>query len=164
MAGLVGEIAGGAIRYAYVSGGVVSGAEDVGGTDWDREHRKQILRYSYAAPGQVSSPGASGGLIGFIFSFDLIPVNASYWDTETTNRTTSAGNSGEGYSTTDLQSPTNFTGIYANWGGIWCDPDTRKVMEVDDRPEGFLSTWDLGNSTQYPVLNCMPGGLSAQGR
>ncbi len=160
--GLIGEVTGGTIRYAYVSGGVISGDDNVGGLIGTGASQTD-LRYSYAAPGQVASSGTSGGLIGSIF--DLVLVNASYWDTETTNRTTSAGNLGEGHSTTDLQSPTEFAGsIYANWGGIWCDPDTGEVMEVDARPAGFLSVWDLGTSSQYPALNCMPGGLSAQGR
>ena len=159
--GLVGSMVGGAIHHTYVSGGKVSGGDSAGGLIGAVMNAD--IRYSYAAPGNVSvSISSSGGLIGVRFGINA--VNSTYWDTETTMQSDSAGDLGEGHSTTDLQSPTNFTGIYADWSGIWCDPDTREVMEVDDRPEGFLSVWDLGNEMQYPALNCMPGGLSAQGR
>ena len=79
----------------------------------------------------------------------------------------SASGFGEGHSTLELQNPITFTGIYADWGNFWCDPNTGDEME-DDTEAGpgdpFIRVWDLGTSSQYPALNCMPGGLSAQGR
>ena len=168
----VGELVGDAdnadIRYAYASGGSVAGSSGVGGLIGDISSTQ--IHVSYSATGLVSGIGITSGLFGISDSESL--VNVSYWDTQTTGSLTNDGNLGVGYTTTELQSPTDFTtagadgsdNIYADWDGIWCHPDTREVREVDDQPAGFLSVWDLGNEMQYSALNCMPGGLSAQGR
>ena len=59
-------------------------------------------------------------------------MNASYWDTDTSVQTDSAG--GTGYPTNSLQSPTSYTGIYADW-----DNDS-------------TDHWDFGSDSEYPVL------------
>ena len=65
-------------------------------------------------------------------------TTASYWDTETSGRTTSAG--GEGKTTSELQSPTGYTGIYADWN-------------VDLNGDGTGDDpWDFGTSRQHPAL------------
>ncbi len=168
----VGELVGDAdnadIRYVYASGGSVAGSSGIGGLIGDISSTQ--IHVSYSATGSVSGAGIASGLFGISDSETF--VNVSYWDTQTTGHLTNDGNFGVGYTTTELQSPTDFTtagadgsdNIYADWDGIWCHPDTGEVMEVDDQPAGFLSVWDLGNEMQYPALNCMPGGLSAQGR
>ena len=68
-----------------------------------------------------------GGLVGA--NETSTPVVASYWDTETSGQSTSDG--GVGKSTSELQSPTSNTGIYARW---------------DD------DVWDFGTSSEYPNL------------
>ena len=164
--GLVGYGLDSHIYYVYVHNGSVAGTREAAISGLVGDGGSATIRYSYAAGGRVStvdtSLGGPGGLVGV--ADDATTVNASYWDTNTTGQSMSALNLGEGKTTLELQSPTTFTGIYADWDGIWCDPDTGEVMEGDTQPAGFLSVWDLGDADQYPVLSCLPGGLSAQGR
>ncbi len=159
--GLVGDGRTADIRYAAVSGGSVKGTgSNVGGLVGQGGGAQ--INYSYAAPGLVSGSGAVGGLIGR--ANPVTDVIASYWDNQTTMQSMSASDLGEGHSTTALQSPTEFTGIYVDWGNAWCNPNTGEEMTSSSQPPGFIRVWDLGNSTQYPALNCLPGGLSAQDR
>ncbi len=167
--GLVGYGLDSHIYYVYVRNGSVAGTREPAISGLVGDGSSATIRYSYTAGGRVSTVDASlggpGGLVGV--ADDATTVNASYWDTDTTMLSMSALNLGKGKTTTELQSPITFTGIYADWGGIWCNRDTGEVMEVmdaDDLPNGFFSVWNLGTSSQYPVLNCLPGGLSAQGR
>ena len=52
-----------------------------------------------------------------------------------------------------------------DWGNFWCNPNTvEETIESTSQPLGFVRVWDLGTNYEYPALNCMPGGLSAQGR
>ncbi len=92
---------------------------------------------SYAT-GSVDASGDSsdvyaGGLVGFNDG----SISYSYWDTETSRQSTSAG--GEGKTTSELQTPTGYTGIYAAWnvdldGWRWDEP------------------WDFGTASEYPSL------------
>ncbi len=173
--GLVGFGESANIRYVYVHNGSVAGTRDdaIGGLVGDGG--KATIRYSYAAGGEVSTSNSLGGPGGLVGAADRITVNATYWDTDTTMLSTSALNLGEGKTTMELQSPTDFTtaaadgsaNIYADWGNFWCDPRTDAERE-DATATGpgapFVRVWDLGTANQYPVLNCLPGGLSAQGR
>ena len=104
---------------------------------------------SYAT-GAVKGTGSNvGGLVGSDtypasgrFNYKGTATN-SYWNTETTGQATSAG--GIGKTTSQLQSPTGYTGIYANW-----NVNLDGVAGNDD-------PWDFGASSQYPTLKY--GGL-----
>ncbi len=171
LGGLAGNGQQSNIRNAYVSGGSITslaGAR-VGGLVGNGPGSQ--IRYSYAAGGQISGGVLQvGGLLGVANS--TTTVTASYWDNETTGQSASARNLGEGKTTLELQSPTDFTtvgadglaNIYADWDNFWCDPNTGEEIENPSQPPGFVRRWDLGTSSQYPALNCVPGGLSAQGR
>ena len=97
----------------------------------------------------VSDPSriAEGGLAGRVSNSS---VTASYWDTVTSTLTSSAG--GTGQTTTALQTPTGYTGIYENWN-IDVDGDGN----ADD-------PWDFGTGSQYPVLKYASHDFAAQGR
>ncbi len=152
------------IRYAYVFGGSVTGENEVGGLVGYGQLSQ--IHYSYAATGLVPGSGdIIGGLIGNANS--QTTVHSAYWDTQTAGRpmAKSGGNLGRGKTTAELQSPTEFAGsIYKDWGNLRCDPNTGNVIETTDPAAPFIPLWDLGTNSQYPVLNCLPGGLSAQGR
>ena len=120
--GLVGanETNGGTITASYAVGTVSGSRIFVGG----------LVGANFGAISAAYATGAvSGGSVGGLGGFNSGTITASYWDTETSGLSTSAG--GEGKTTSDLQSPTSNTGIYATW---------------DD------DVWDFGTSTDYPNL------------
>ena len=78
-----------------------------------------------------------GGLVG-LSSGSGATVSASYWDTVTSSLSTSAG--GAGQTTTALQTPTGYTGIYSAWN-----------INLDGQAGGD-DPWNFGTSSQYPVL------------
>ena len=82
-----------------------------------------------ASYGSVTSSSNAGGLVGETSGGG---ISASYWDTQTTGQTSSAGSEDSaGKTTAQLLAPTSASGIYATW-----DPDV----------------WDFGTSSQYPAL------------
>ena len=103
-------------------------------------------RANYAI-GNVTAPSGAnevGGLAGMYVSAPAQPGEGSnYWDVE------ASGQSGSpefavGYTTAQLQAPTGYTGIYADWN-------------VDVGADGAFGgagddPWDFGSSSQYPVL------------
>ena len=102
--------------------GRVSGFLQVGGLVGDNVVR---IRAGYAT-GRVTGTSLVGGLAG---DNDRGRISDSYWDTLTSGRAT--GSNGQGQTTTELQSPTDATGIYADWD--------------DDQ-------WDFGEADEYPAL------------
>ena len=128
--GLVGI--GNAITSSYATGSV-SGNYNVGGLVGSHA----AIASSYAT-GLVSATGDTfyiGGLVGYD---EGDGITASYWDTETTGQAGSYG--GVGKTTAELQSPTGYTRLYAEWN-LDLDGDNT----ADD-------PWDFGNSRQYPAL------------
>ena len=85
-----------------------------------------------------------GGLIGNSTG----KVFYSYWDTTASEQQHSDG--GQGKTTVELQTPTFYTGIYANWN-----------LNLDGRTGGD-DPWSFGTSGHYPVLKY--GGLSVAGQ
>ena len=160
--GLIGAAFAGTVTTSYSSASV-SGDDDIGGlVGWnDGASRGGSINASYAT-GDVSGDNAIGGLVGYhnhgviIASYatgtvsgnehlgglvgdkNLGTTRDSYWDTETTGQSNSSG--GEGKTTSELQSPTGYGGIYANWD-----------LNLDG-VDGGESPWDFGTSGQYPVL------------
>ena len=122
------------IQSSYATGNV-SGASFVGGLVGENATK---VENSYAT-GSVTGTSNTGGLIGY--SLPSIPdvsaggsVSASYWDTQTSGKADAGevGKYGDGKTTSDLQTPTSATGIYASWT--------------------TGSVWDFGTSSQYPAL------------
>ena len=92
---------------------------------------------SYSIGSVTTDFGEVGGLHGSNVAGGP-SARDSYWDTQTSGQSESAG--GEGKTTGELQSPTGYTGIYENWN-MDLDEDG-----VDD------DLWDFGNAGQYPTL------------
>ena len=139
---LVGVNQPGTIIASYSTGSVtgstaggLTGSNSAGGT----------ISTSYAT-GAVAGGAAGGGLVGSDTSYrSKVKGTAtnSYWDTETTGQSTSAG--GTGKTTSELQLPTGYSGIYATWN-----------LNLDGIA-GNDDPWDFGADSQYPVLKY--GGL-----
>ncbi len=103
--------------------------------------------------GPVSSPSASSattGPFGGVISGGTITDN--YWDTGTTDIADDSDTTApEGKTTSDLQSVTSYTGIYANWN-----------VNVDGTT-GNDDPWEFGTGMQYPRLKFDGMSQVAQG-
>ena len=86
----------------------------------------------------TSDSGDAGGLDGNNFA-GRGTARDSYWDTQTSGQSESAG--GEGKTTSGLQSPTGYTGIYENWN-----------LDLVFKGGNGDDLWDFGNASQYPIL------------
>ena len=139
--GLVGSN-NGRIAASYATGSV-TGSNDVGGLVGQNVG---TIVASYAVGGVTGDYAA--GLVGLDFG----TIINSYWDTETSGQSVAEPGSGEvdagvGKTTSELQSPTSYEGVYADWN-----------VDLDDADgDGETSTgaddyWDFGTSGQYPVL------------
>ena len=116
------------------------------------------LTASYAR-GSVSGTrtGAQvGGLLGRAVN---ATVTASYWDTQASGQSTSAGGSGAvAQSASNLQTPTGYTGIYGSWNvNVDGDTDTGDGSGNDD-------PWSFGANDEYPALKYGGQDLGAQGQ
>ena len=151
----------GVIAASYATGSVSgNGFADVGGLVGDNRYTG-VITAAYAE-GSVSGRadryggllGSNQGVVTFCFSTGVVPESGGglverngnngavancYWDTETSGQSDSAG--GEGKTTAELQSPTGYTGAYADWN-VDLDGDGSR-----DDP------WIFGSATDYPVLN-----------
>ena len=152
--GLVGFTIG-PVTTSYATGHV-EGTEDVGGLAGDN---RGSITASYAT-GHVEGGEKVGGLVGFgggtitaSYATGLVwgdenvgglvgnahptaTQTASYWDMHTSGQSIGPG----GRTTTELQAPTDYDGIYQTWN-LDLDGDA----EADD-------PWDFGTSAQYPVV------------
>ena len=139
---------------AYVNGSAYAGG--LVGQLWSGS-----ITNSYSTGRVARSSGTAttiGGLIGGVI---LSPtVTASYYDTSTSGCvtggsdgcTTSAGGSGAvGKTTRQLQTPTDYTSIYANW-----NTNLDGVTGNDD-------PWTFGNKMQYPMLDYKGMSTDPQG-
>jgi len=138
--GLIGFNRNGTINASYATGSVTAGNK-AGGLAGENQG---TINASYAT-GSVTGATNAGGLVGYNNPTANLrnhtyagTVTASYFKTRTT------GDGGE--TTSRLQSPTGYTGIYATWN-----------LNLDG-VNGNDDPWDFGNASQYPVLKY--GGLA----
>ena len=146
LGGLVGLNHEGAIAASYATGRVSGTGGWVGGLVG---LNKGAITASYAT-GLVSGGENVGGLVGL--SNGTGTVTASYWDTHTSGHPT--GTHGEGRTTTALQAPMDYSGIYQTWN---LDLDGRAgTFQTGNLPldsDGVADDpWAFGTATQYPVL------------
>ena len=134
---------GGTVTASYVTGSVTTtkSSGHVGGMlGLPSNNTKITASYSTAV---VTGPG-SQGLIGTPISGNPETIRAgvvdSYWDTEVSTKTNSVA--GTGKTTSELQTPTGYSGIYANWN----DLDGVSGEDAD-------LLWRFGSATQYPALS-----------
>ena len=141
--GLIGENDA-AVTASYATGWV-AGDDKVGGLVGSNG---RTITASYAT-GPVTGVRNVGGLVGRNrLSGSTGTVTTSYWDTTTSRRTSSAG--GQGRTTGQLQTPTGYSGIYAQWNvdldgdGEANDPwhfDTGKYPALQVNGDGQGTDW-----------------------
>ena len=130
--GLVGSKRNGAITACYARVRV-NGAQTVGGLIGADSLGSITASYTLGRVSGTSSVSA--------FRSGSGTVTASYWDTETSDIADDTDdNAPEGKTTAELQTPTDYTGIYANWN-----------VNVDG-VTGNDNPWAFGEDYQYPVL------------
>ena len=158
--GLVGYHQSKLINASYATGPVTGSSAGglVGTVATPRE--EATIRASYAT-GSVDG-GTAGGLVGYVYNKGIITasyatgrvagsrtgglvgrnergtVTNSYWDTSTSGQ--GSGSPGSGRTTSQLQSPRSYSGIYASWN-------------VDLEGDGMNDDpWNFGTTSQYPAL------------
>ena len=140
--GLIGALAGtncGNMRNCY-STSLVTGSynsQNLGGLVGMNSYYGSIYHGSISdcySTGSVSGTSYVGGLLGYNSSGS---VNNSFWDTQTSSRTTSEG--GTGKTTTEMKMLSTFTS--AGWD--------------------FADAWGIGNGQTYPYLKPFNGINSA---
>ena len=125
------SVSGGASNGGGLVGRVVSGA----------------VTNSYSTGSVATTDTPRGGLIGASSSGI---ITASYWDTQTSNQNSSRG--GTGQTTSGLQTPTGYTGIYADWNA-----------NIDGET-GADDPWEFGSPGWYPSLKYAGHDRSKQNR
>ena len=143
--GVAGENIG-RIIASYSTGDIATTDGPIGGLAGQNDN--QVIA-SYSTASVTATPADAtkshpGGLIGLADSAgDRTPtVTNSYFDTDASGQTSSAG--GDGKTARELQTPTGYAGIYADWDDIDLDGDPATVDEND--------FWRFGLPGQYPVL------------
>lgn len=113
-----------------VVGGSINGDTRLGGIWGDMDQAVDTITNSYAS---ISITGNSivGGLVGE--AHGSATSSNSYWDTDIGPATSAGGAVGK--TTSELQTPTDATGIYSAW---------------DD------AVWDFGTDSEYPTLSTTP--------
>ena len=134
----------GKIFAAYATGGVTSTGprSAAGGLTGGNVTSSADIKSSYST-GAASATGTSSTAAAFV-GWGNGQISDSYWDATASGVADDAdATSPEGKTTSELQTPTSATGIYANWDDI----DIKNDGTADDDP------WDFGTSSQYPVLS-----------
>jgi hypothetical protein len=132
--GLVGEIRSGEISKSYSTGNV-NGDADCGGLVGELDSNGKIFN-SYST-GNVSGNFDVGGLVGVSSG----TVTDSYWDTETSGQSSSAG--GTGLTTSEMtgaSAPSNMTGF--DFSSVWTTTDSYPELSVFS--DAFIPTGILG--------------------
>ena len=143
--GLGGRIGGKAIAAVYTTGAVTaSGAGSfAGGVLGEMEPLADGFKSAYVT-GPIAKTGDCGGanpLYGLATGLKANAVAGLYWNAETTGYPIRPGFQQRGYASSDLQTPTDASAIYATW-----------AVDVDG--DGAIDTplWDFGTNMQYPKL------------
>ena len=120
------------VRTSYSTASVsgTSSNPQIGGLVGSNQYTATI-RNSYAAGDITSNHGLRGGLVGVGFNGNF---HSSYWDNTIESSVGDSVSASLGKTTSELQTPTTYDGIYAAW----------------DDTDG--DAWDFGTSTEYPVL------------
>ena len=145
--GLVGSNStSGRIVSSYAAG-AVSGDYGVGGL-LGFNLGKSVVIGSYAV-GRVSGGDGIGGFLGW--DYLSLQTTDSYWDVETSGQSHGVGTGpvsrSEGKTTSELQTPTTYTGIYLHW-----DTDIDDADGDGHETTGADDPWDFGRNNQYPAL------------
>ena len=169
--GLVGWAQRSHVVHSYAVAGSISGVGDhvsgligISGETGDRLGQGSFILHSYAVSGLLRQSGTETPVNGLVKGGSAsTTIVRSYWDS-----TVSGITGGDGRSTSQLQSPIDYTGSYESWddtisGGLspWCDLNQNGELDTDERRQDNL-IWDFGSSSQYPAIRCTPDATGLQ--
>ena len=144
-----GNVAGGRGTDINISSGGLLGRTSHGGS--------VITSYSTGAVTTANS-AYRGGFIGRQ-AFSGVTSTANYWDTDTSSLTAAVGYGNAanitGQTTINLRTPTDYTGIYANWNRNLDGDATTGDASGNDNP------WDFVDADNYPILRFEYGSDAA---
>ncbi len=150
--GLVGANESGAeILASYAAGSVLASGGAAGGIAGESAG---TIQNSYAAVSARSSGPTI--TIGGLRGTGAGTVTASYWDSDLVADDNDSA-TGVGHPRADLESPTAYAGIYADWD----DLDVDNADNDNDRATGGDAVWTIGASL-YPVLNFRRSAVTTQ--
>ena len=158
--GLVGNMHRGSVVNSYATGNISASSSIVGagGLLGGMGEDGQVIN-SYSIGAVMRSSGTHiGGLIG---RSDGSTTN-SYWDTNTSGQTSSAG--GAGRRTDQLRSRTMATGIYAKWSTADWDFGTAQTYPVlrHTKVDGVVDACDSDSDTALPRCGSLLSGQSGR--
>ena len=145
--GIVASYATGSVEGNIQVGGLIGAIHESSDAD-----EAVTITASYAT-GSVQGNTSVGGLIGYKDNDAAggTTVSSSYWDTQTSGQAAGVGDGDptgvQGRTTTQLQAPTGYTGIYSTWNA-----DLDNTDGDDNTATGTDDFWDFGTSNQYPAL------------
>ncbi|MCP4001167.1 MAG: c-type cytochrome [Gammaproteobacteria bacterium] len=164
--GLVGFNSKSRIRNAYATGNV-RGNAGVGGISGNNNG---VVFHSYAT-GTIEGNEDVGGLVG---KNAAGTIAASTWGTDTTGQRRASGTEEgdtSGAMSMDSEGISLLNGEVSGWSPdilpvanpeyYFCDTDGSGEIEVAEKTAANYA-WDMGNSSQFPVLTCVPGGVARQ--
>ena len=126
------------LHFPYgVAGGLVGYTANTG-----------AIAASYSTAFVLGESGNVGGLVGI----NEGTLADNYWDIQASGQASGVGAEGDtsgvaGKTTAELQSPTGYTGIYADW-----NVDLDNADGDNDPTTGGDDPWDFGTGSDYPTL------------
>ncbi|MCX7242012.1 MAG: MBG domain-containing protein [Burkholderiales bacterium] len=123
--GLVGSDVDGSITNSYATGSVTGTGSGLFLGGLVGELFRGTISTSYAS-GLVTGTAPEGGLVGFSVTG---PTNNSFWDTQTSGQSSSAG--GTGLSTADMKTQANFTSATTANGRVNPGWDFSTIWKID---------------------------------
>ena len=143
--GFVGENLGN-IFSSYSTGDVAGHLTGgLAGANWGS------IKFSYTISNVPIVENGADAIAGAFVGPNEGEIVASYWNAELSDQSVGVGEgSGAGVeskTTAELQDPTSYTGIYANWLA-----DLDNADGDYDQTTGVEDVWDFGTSGQYPEL------------
>ncbi len=165
--GLIGRAVRTNVVYSYAVAGSISGTGDhVSGLIGDGHGHNSLIFNSYAVSGSLRQSSIAPLMNGLVKGGSAAIAN-SYWDSTVSGISGLAGDDAA-QSTSQLQSPTGYSGVYESWddtnnGGVspWCDKNLNGQLDSDERrPDNLI--WNFGSRTQYPAIRCTPDATVLQ--
>ena len=138
--GLVGDNENATVRNSYATGSV-TGNTLVGGLVGQNLNPSATVNYSYSI-GSVTGNTLAGGLVGNNY---FGTVSNSFWDTQTSGQTTSAGAGATGKTTVQMKAFATFSGAEWNIVAV-ANPSTRNPSY----------SWNIVDGQAYPFLSWQP--------